>query len=62
MGGGKEPALTVPQARVLLTATLPLQHLDAATVLRRVRQIQRQNYAAACSHQRRTLQRLDDTS
>jgi len=34
--GKKSPALTVPQAQVLLTATLPLQQLDAATVLHRV--------------------------
>jgi len=45
-----------------LSATLPLKQLDAATVLRRVRQIQRQNYTAACAHRRRTLQRLNDTS
>ena len=52
----------MPQARLLLSVTLPAQRRDAAAILALVREIQRRNYAAAGSHRKRTLQRLQDTS
>ncbi len=52
-------ALTVPQVRVLLQAVLPRKELDAETVIGLIHYIQEQNYAAYCSHRRRTQRRLD---
>jgi SRSO17 transposase len=60
--GGTAPALTVPQGRVRLAVTLPAQPRDAAAVLALVQEIQRRNYAAARSHRKRTLRRLQDSS
>lgn len=52
------PALTVPQVRRLLGATLPARQRDAAAMLAFIREVQRRNYAAACSHRLRRLRRL----
>ena len=49
----------MPQVRVLLQAILPRQKVDAETVIELIRYIQEQNYAAYCSHRRRTQRRLD---
>ena len=49
----------MPQVRVLLQAVLPKQALDATTVIALIQYIQEQNYAAYCSHRRRTQRRLD---
>jgi len=57
--GKKSPALTVPQVRQLLMVVLPKRHLDAKTAIALIDWIQRHNYAAYCSHRRRTLRRLD---
>jgi SRSO17 transposase len=51
------PELTLPQARLLLSAALPQRELDAVTVLKIVRYYQRQNRAAAISHRKATLRR-----
>jgi hypothetical protein len=56
--GGKAPALTVPQVRLLLQATLPRCPRDAATLLALRHYIQHQNHAAACSNRRRRLRQL----
>ena len=50
--GGKSPALTVPQVRVLLQATRPRRAADAVTVLALVRYTQQHNDKAYCSHRR----------
>ena len=61
VGWGKKSAgLTVPPVRVLLQAVLVRKTLDAETVIRLIRYIQEQNYAAYRSHRRRTQQRLDE--
>ena len=49
----------MPQVRVVLQAILPRQQVDAATVIRLIEYIQKQNYAAYRAHRRRTLERLD---
>ena len=59
--GGKSVALTVAQVRLLLQVSLPRQHLDAETAIALLRYIQGQNYAAYCSHRKRTLDRLDSS-
>lgn len=56
--GGNAPALTVPQVRPLLQATLPRRRRDATTVLAPLGYIQRQNPAAYRSHRRRRLRHL----
>ena len=53
------PALTIQQALVLLASILPLKQLDPPEAIRRVRFIQKQNYAAYVSHRKRTIRRLD---
>lgn len=52
--GGATPALTVPQVRQLLNVTLPAQQRDAAAMIAFIREVQRRNYAAACSACART--------
>ena len=52
------PALTVPQVRHLLRVTLPAQRRDARAMLAFIEEVQRRNYAAACSHRQRRLRRL----
>jgi hypothetical protein len=49
----------VPQVRALLRVVLPRRRLDAAIVIALVQRTQPQNYAAYCSHRRRTIRRLD---
>jgi hypothetical protein len=49
----------VPQVRQLLAVVLPKRRLDAETALALTDWIQRHNYAAHCSHRRRSLRRLD---
>jgi len=51
------PELTLPQARLLLSAVLPQRKLDAAAALEIVRYYQRRNRAAAISHRKATLRR-----
>ncbi len=60
--GGESPALTVPQVRGLLQATLPRPTLDADRALALLRYTQRQNHNAYCSHRKRTLRRVFDSS
>ena len=53
------PALTLPQARLLMASILPLKELTPQEAIKRVRFIQRQNFAAYLSHRKRILERLD---
>ncbi len=46
---------------MLLQVSLPKQHLDAQTALALIQYVQEQNYAAYCSHRKRTLDRLDSS-
>jgi hypothetical protein len=55
-GKKKAPALTVPQARSLLTIALREQRLDLERAIEIVRYHQVRNYAAYRSHRKRTLQ------
>ena len=55
----KAPALTIPQARLLIASVLPLKRLDPTQAIERVRFIQRQNHAAYVAHRKRTIKRLD---
>jgi len=53
------PALTIPQARLLIASILPLERLDPQEALARIRFIQKQNHAAYVSHRKCTIERLD---
>jgi len=55
------PALTVPQARMLLESVLPKQVFDADAALEVLSKIQLSNHRAYLSHRRKTLQRLSHT-
>jgi len=55
------PALTVPQARMLLESVLPKQVFDADAALEALSKIQLSNHRAYLSHRRKTLQKLLDT-
>ncbi len=55
------PALTVPQARMLLESVLPKQVFDADAALKALSKIQLSNHRAYLSHRRNTLKRLLDT-
>ena len=48
----------MPQARRLLSVTLPARRRDAAAMLDYIQEIQRRNYAAARSHRKRRLRLL----
>jgi len=56
--GEQVPALTVPQARMLLEAVLPRPVFDANIALKYLRRIQLANHRSYLSHRRRTLRRL----
>ena len=59
--GGRSPALTVPQVRLLLQVSLPRRALDAAHALALIRYTQRRNYAAHRAHKRRRIRRMDSS-
>jgi len=56
--GDKAPHLTLPQAQLLLTGTLPKRDFDPAWVLEVIGYRQRRNYAAYLSHRKRRLASL----
>jgi hypothetical protein len=49
------PALTIYQARILLCSILPSFISDIQSALKRVQYYQRRNFAAYCSHSKKTL-------
>jgi SRSO17 transposase len=55
------PALTVPQARMLLESVLPKPVFDADAALEALSKIQLSNHRAYLSHRRNTLRKLFDT-
>ena len=56
--GDKAPALTLPQAKLLLMGVLPKQEFDADWVLEVIGYRQRRNHAAYISHRKRRLKML----
>ena len=59
--GDKAPALTLPQAKLLLMGILPKREFDADWVLEIVGYRQRRNHAAYRSHRKRRLNELGRT-
>ncbi len=55
----KAPALTVPQVRLLLRASLPKTPLEASAALDLVHRIQPRNHAAYLSHRKRKHHQID---
>ena len=48
----------MPQVQHLLSVTLPARRRDAAALIAFICEVQRRNYAAACSHRQRRLRLL----
>lgn len=59
--GDRAPALTLPQAKLLLIGILPKREFDADWVLEVIGYRQRRNHAAHVSHRKRRLADLDQT-
>jgi SRSO17 transposase len=60
--GDRAPALTLPQAKLLLTGVLPKREFDADWVLEVIGYRQRRNHAAYVSHRKRRLADLERTN
>ncbi len=58
MLGEKSPALTLPQAKLLIKAAMPLPEFTIAQSLNLIRYHQRRNYTAYISHRKHTLATL----
>jgi SRSO17 transposase len=59
--GDKAPALTLPQAKFLLTGVLPKREFDSEWVLEVLSYWQRRNHAAYLSHRKRRLDMLNQS-
>jgi len=57
-GGKKAPALTLPQARRLIEAVLPVVPYEVAYTLKIIRYYQARNYKAYRSHRQTKLKKL----
>jgi SRSO17 transposase len=57
--GDRAPALTLPQAKLLLMGILPKRQFDADWVLEVIGYRQRRNHAASVSHRKRRLAELE---
>ena len=57
--GGKAPALTLPQAHLLVSAVLPRRAVDPPWVLEVLRYWPHRNFVAYRAHRKRRLARLN---